>query len=185
MLYVTANGAEVLHGLPTANRTDAKDEKYKSPTQIISSNKIWHQDQQNPSRTQSINWLNVIRLFYSAIIVLELFRICSKSTFFIISTTVADQRLLLVWSIHWLTCFCSASTLEERIKLGHGHWCGSHVGSCLKRLLALTMDWFSPSSWHVEKQKPAISFIWDQSHRTDPHNCLMQLAHVSYHQTEL
>ena len=95
VLYVTANGAEVLHGLPTANRTDAKDEKYKSPTQMISSNKIWHQDQQNPSRTQSISWLNVIRLFYSANIVLELFRICSKSTFFIISTTVADQRLLL------------------------------------------------------------------------------------------
>ena len=132
---------------------------------MISSNKIWHQDQQNPSRTQSISWLNVIRLFYSANIVLEL-----------ISTTVADQRLL-GWSIHWLTCFCSASTLDELIKLGHGHWCGSHVGSCLKRLLALTMDWFPPSSWHVEKQKPAISFIWDQSHRTDPHNCLMQLAH--------
>ena len=37
---------------------------------------------------------------------------------------------------------------------------------------ALTMGWFPPSSWHVEKQKPAISLIWNQSHRTDPHNCL-------------
>ena len=130
MSQQTHRGAEVLHGLPTANRTDAKDEKYKSPTQMISSNKIWHQDQQNPSRTQSISWLNVIRLFSSANIALELFRICSKSIspFFIISTTVADQRLLLglintlanlfllsfhirrahqtgAWSLVWISCW--------------------------------------------------------------------------------
>ena len=44
----THRDVEVLHGLPTANHTNAKDEKYKSPTQeMISSNKIWHQDQQN------------------------------------------------------------------------------------------------------------------------------------------
>ena len=51
----------------------------------------------------------------------------------------ADQRLLL-GLINTLanmreTCFCSASTLDKRIKLGHGDWCGSHVGSCLKSLL--------------------------------------------------
>ena len=32
------------------------------------------------------------------------------------------------------TCF-SASTLDEHITLGHGDWCGSHVGSCFKSLL--------------------------------------------------
>ena len=87
---------------------------------------------------QSISWLlKVTRLFHRANIALELFRIYSKgiSPFFIISTIVADQRLCLVLSIHGLTCCCSASTLDERIKLGHGHWCGSHVGSCFKGLL--------------------------------------------------
>ena len=144
MSQQTHRGAEVLHGLPTANRTDATDETYTSPTQeIIASNKIWHQDQKNPCRTQSIrlSWLKVTRLFHSANIALELFRICSKGIlpFFIIRTTVADQRLLLAL-INTLanmreTYFCSASTLDERIKLGHGHWCGSHVGSCFKSLL--------------------------------------------------
>ena len=51
----------------------------------------------------------------------------------------ADQRLLLDL-INTLanmreTCLCSASTLDERIQLGHGDWCGSHVGSCFKSLL--------------------------------------------------
>ena len=51
----------------------------------------------------------------------------------------ADQRLLL-GLINTLvnmreTCFCSASTLDEMIKLGHGDWCGSHVGLCFKSLL--------------------------------------------------
>ena len=88
------------------------------------------------------SWLKVTKLFHSANIALELFRICSKgiSPFFIISTTVADHRLLFVGLINTLanmreTCVCSASTLDERIKLGHGHWCGTHVGSCFKSLL--------------------------------------------------
>ena len=99
---------------------------------MISSNRIWHQDQQNLCRTQSIRWLKVTRLFHSANIALELFRICSKGTcispFFITSTTVADQRLLLgfintltnlfllsfhirrahqtgPWSLVWISCW--------------------------------------------------------------------------------
>ena len=52
----------------------------------------------------------------------------------------ADQRLLLglinTLANMWETCLCSASTLDDgRIKLGHGDWCGSHVGSCFKSLL--------------------------------------------------
>ena len=48
----------------------------------------------------------------------------------------ADQRLLL-GLINTLAnmrepCLCSAFTLDERIQLGHGDWCGSHVGSCFK-----------------------------------------------------
>ena len=127
------------------------------------------------------SWLKVTRLFHSANIALELFRICSKgiSPFFIISTTVADQRLLLGLNNTLANmreiCFCSAATFDERIKLGRGHWCGSHVGSCFKILLCPDNGWFPPSSWHVEKQKSAILLIW-------VHNCLLQLAHVSYHQ---
>ena len=134
------------------------------------------------------SWLKVTRLFHSANITLELFRICSKgiSPFFIISTTVADQRLLLGLNNTLANmreiCFCSAATFDERIKLGRGHWCGSHIGSCFKILLCPDNGWFPPSSWHVEKQKSAILLIWVQSHGTDPHNCLLQLAHVSYHQ---
>ena len=133
------------------------------------------------------SWLKVTRLFHSSNIALELFRICSKgiSPFFIISTTIADQRLLLDL-INTLanmreTCFCPASTLEEHIKLGHGHWCGSHVGSCFKSLLC--PDNGLISSIFVTCWKAETGYIIDmRSHRTDPHNCLLQLAHVSYHQ---
>ena len=108
--------AEVLHGPPTREMT--------------SSNKIWHQDQQNRCRTQSRSCLKVIRLFHSANIALELFRNCSKgiSAFFITSTTVADCWLLLgfintlanlcllsfqfrrahptgAWSLVWISCW--------------------------------------------------------------------------------
>ena len=114
MSQQTHRGAEVLHGPPTR--------------EMISSNKIWHQDQQNRCRTQSRSWLKVTRLFHSANIALELFIICSKgiSAFFITSTTVADRWLLLgcintnlfllrfhfrrahqtgAWSLVWISCW--------------------------------------------------------------------------------
>ena len=88
----------------------------------------------------------------------------------------ADQMLLLglinTLANMWETCLCSASTLDERIKLGHVTGVDLMLDRVSKVCCTLTMGWFSPSSWHVEEQKPAISLIWDQSHRTDPHNCL-------------
>ena len=130
------------------------------------------------------SWLNVTRLFHSANIALKLFRICSKgiSPFFMISTTVAEERLLLGLNNTLANmreiCFCSDSTLDERIKLGHGHWCGSHVGSCFKSLLC--PDNGLISSIFVTCWKAETGYIIGM--RTDPHKCLLQLAHVSYHQ---
>ena len=98
MSQQTHKCAEVLHGLQLQIVLTLKMKDINLPTrEMISSNKIWHQDQQNLCRTQSISWLNVTRLFHSANIALELFRICRKgiSAFFITSTTVADHWLLL------------------------------------------------------------------------------------------
>ena len=82
---------------------------------MISSHTTWHQDQHNTCITQSISWSKVTRLYHSANIALEQSRMCSKGMwpFFIISTTVEDQRLSLglIMANMRGTCFWSASTL--------------------------------------------------------------------------
>ena len=100
----------------------------------------------------------------------------------------ADQRLLLglintLANMRENLFFCSASTLDKRIKLGHGDWCGSHVGSCFKSLLC--PDNGLISSIFVTCWKAKTGYIIDMrpiSQNRPTYLSLLQLAHVSYHQ---
>ena len=131
-LYVTANVHRCggTSWTPTANRTNAKDKKSKSPTREII--------QQNLASGPTESMQNTVHKLVKGYQIISQRKhctgapdiICSKgiSAFFITSTTVADQRLLLgfinilanrfllsfhfrrahqtgAWSLVWISCW--------------------------------------------------------------------------------
>ena len=60
-------------------------------------------------------------------------------------------------------------SVVAHIKLGRGHWWGSHVGSCFKMFMCPDNGLIFSSlvtCWIAEPH------VWWQSHWTDPHNCI-------------